>query len=95
MSISGDDRGQTVEREGNKRAGENLHEQTHTLTVRHFFVRHVVARREAVFGHGHVGVEGEGQQARGGLDLWRDLCPTVTSNQRRRWKQIKTVAFRY
>lgn len=53
------------------------------LTVADFFVRHVVAGREAVLGHGHVRVEGEGQQAGGRLDLWRDLGPTVASNQRR------------
>lgn len=43
---------------------------------------HVVAGGEAVFGDGHVGVEGEGQQAGGRLDLWGDLCPAVPANQR-------------
>lgn len=35
------------------------------LTVGDFFVGDVVACRKAVFGHGHVCVEGEGQQAGG------------------------------
>lgn len=47
--------------------GTNTHTQAPksylALTVGDFFVRHVVAGREAVFGHSHVGVEGEGQQA--------------------------------
>lgn len=52
------------------------------LTVADFFVRHVVSGGEAVFGHGHVGVKGEGQQAGGRLDLRRDLCPAVSADQR-------------
>lgn len=43
---------------------------------------HVVAGGEAVFGDGHVGVEGEGQQAGGRLDLRGDLCPAVPAYQR-------------
>lgn len=53
------------------------------LTVADLFVRHVVAGGEAVFGHGHVGVEGEGQQAGGRLDLRRDFRPAVPADQRR------------
>lgn len=51
------------------------------LTVADSFARHVVAGREAVFGHGHVRVEGERQQAGGRLDLRGDLGPAVPTNQ--------------
>lgn len=67
-------RGATDER---KRGGNGKQ----ALTVADFLVRHVVPGGEAVFGHRHVGVEGEGQQAGGRLDLRRDLRPAVPANQ--------------
>lgn len=51
------------------------------LTVADSFARHVVAGREAVFGHGHVRVEGERQQAGGRLDLWGDLGSAIPADQ--------------
>ena len=63
----------------------NTHSHTHThtlLTVADFLMRHVVAGGEAVLSHGHVGVEGQRQGARGRLDLWRDPCTAVPANQR-------------
>lgn len=52
------------------------------LTLRDFLVRHVVSGRESVFGHGHVSVEGQGQNPSGRLDLRRHPGPTVSTNQR-------------
>ncbi len=57
------------------------------LTVTNFPPSHVVAGRETIFGHGHVSVEGKRQKACGRLDLWRDLRPTVSSDQGSHWTQ--------
>lgn len=65
------------------RTGKQTNKRRHrSLTVADFLARHVVAGREAVLGHRHVRVEGEGQQARGRLDLRRDLGPAVAADQR-------------
>lgn len=52
-----------------------------TLTVGNVFASHVVACREAVFCHRHVGVKGERQETRGGHDLRRDLHATISPNK--------------
>lgn len=51
------------------------------LTLADFFVCHVVPSREAVFGHGHVGVEGQWENPCRRVDLRRDPGPAVSSNQ--------------
>ncbi len=64
------------------------------LTVTNFLASHVIAGRETIFGHGHVSVEGKRQKACGRLDLWRDLRPTVSSDQRSHWTQERRVRVR-
>lgn len=56
------------------------------LTLADFLVRHVVAGREAVLGHRHVGVEGQRQDPRGRLDLRRHPGPAVPANQGTHWE---------
>lgn len=102
MSVSRDGGEDAVESEkieagmktGKQTYTESIRTHRHTraksylaLTVADLFVRHVVSGGEAVFGHGHVGVEGEGQQAGGRLDLWGDLCPAVPADQRSHCRQ--------
>lgn len=49
-------------------------------------MRHVVASREAIFSHGHVGVEGQRQDPGRRLDLWGHPGPAVSANQGAHWK---------
>lgn len=68
-----------------------------TLTVADFFAGQVVSRGEAIFGHRHVGVKGQRQQAGRRLDLRRDFGPAVTADQRSHCKhtQIKKKSCNY
>lgn len=86
MSVSTEE---AVEREEIEERGDKhtLAESYLALTVADFSVSHVVAGGEAVFGHGHVCVEGEREQAGGRLDLRGDLCATVAADQRSHCKQ--------
>lgn len=51
------------------------------LTLADFLVCHVVPSREAVFGHGHVGVEGQRENPCRWVDLRRHPGPAVSADQ--------------
>lgn len=75
-------------RERDRWSARAQHECFWPLTVADFLARHVVSGREAVLGDCHVSVEGEGQQARGRLDLRRDLGATVAADE---WSHCRGI----
>lgn len=52
------------------------------LTLRRLLVDQVVARGEAILGHCHVRVEGQGEDPRGRAEFGGGFGPAVLANQR-------------